>query len=176
MSYRMKITLSDTAMAELERRADDAGEPVARVAARTVVAKITEDGSATSGASAASTFEETEADLDRHAPWIEPVMGDPAWRRQMWGSIVARHGRYPHALAHLKDKWWNDASHVETLCALVARIDASGEIEDLPALAAAYDALLSDETFRTAVSKATADEESVRTRMSKARDAFASLE
>src|SRR6202042_3657949 len=95
------------------------GEPVARVAARIVVAQITENGSATRSTCAASPYDDTETNLDRHAPWIEPVMGDPAWRRQMWGSIVALSGRYPHALAHLKDKWWDDASHVETLCALV---------------------------------------------------------
>jgi hypothetical protein len=37
----------------------------------------------------------------------------------MWGSIVALHGRYPRALEHLKEGWWEDAAHVETLCALV---------------------------------------------------------
>jgi hypothetical protein len=68
-----------------------------------VVAQINENGSARGSASAASTYEDTEADLDHHAPWIEPVMGDPAWRKQIWGSIVALHGRYPHALAHLKN-------------------------------------------------------------------------
>jgi hypothetical protein len=46
-------------------------------------------------------------------------MGDSVWRQRMWGSIIALHGRYPKALAHLKDGWWEDASHVETLCALV---------------------------------------------------------
>jgi hypothetical protein len=144
MSYRMKITLSDTAMAELERRAGDAGEPVARVAARIVAAQITENGSATSGISTASTFEETEADLDRHAPWIEPIMGDPAWRKQMWGSIVALHGRYPHALAHLKDKWWDDASHVETLCALVVWRDWIDQFADDPRHELAFHAQLAD--------------------------------
>jgi hypothetical protein len=144
MSYRMKITLSDTAMAELERRAGDVGEPVARVAARIVVAQITENGSATRSTSAASTYDDTEADLDRHAPWIEPVMGDPAWRRQMWGSIVALYGRYPHALAHLKDKWWDDASHVETLCALVVWRDWIDQLADDPRYELAFQAQLAD--------------------------------
>ncbi len=36
----------------------------------------------------------------------------------MWGQIVALHGRYPRALAHLKDDWWNDEPHTEMLCAL----------------------------------------------------------
>lgn len=30
----------------------------------------------------------------------------------MWGSIVALHGRYPHALAFLKEGWWEDAAHL----------------------------------------------------------------
>jgi hypothetical protein len=37
----------------------------------------------------------------------------------MWGSIVALHGRYPRALAHLRDGWWRDSARLETLCALV---------------------------------------------------------
>ncbi len=37
----------------------------------------------------------------------------------MWGGIVALHGRYPTALANLKDGWWESETHVETLCALV---------------------------------------------------------
>jgi hypothetical protein len=36
----------------------------------------------------------------------------------MWGQIVALHGRYPRILAYLKDEWWNEEAHVETLCAL----------------------------------------------------------
>ena len=34
------------------------------------------------------------------------------------GPIVALHGRYPRALANLKDDWWTDEQHTETLCAL----------------------------------------------------------
>jgi hypothetical protein len=37
----------------------------------------------------------------------------------MWGGIVALHGRYPTALASLKDGWWESEAHVETLCAIV---------------------------------------------------------
>jgi hypothetical protein len=48
----------------------------------------------------------------------------------MWGAIVALHGRYPRALSVLKDEWWNDDSHIETLCALAvwrAEIDDTGQ-------------------------------------------------
>jgi hypothetical protein len=40
-------------------------------------------------------------------PWLEPYAGDSEWRSWMWGGIVALHGRYPTALAELKDGWWN---------------------------------------------------------------------
>ena len=52
------------------------------------------------------------------ARWLEPYGGDAAWRAEMWGQIVALHGRYPHILAYLKDEWWADEAHIETLCAL----------------------------------------------------------
>jgi hypothetical protein len=48
----------------------------------------------------------------------------------MWGAIVALHGRYPRQLGTLKDEWWTDASHTETLCALAvwrAEIDDTGQ-------------------------------------------------
>ena len=47
----------------------------------------------------------------------------------MWGGIVALHGRYPKALAGLKDGWWLSEDHVETLCALVVwrqQLDEAG--------------------------------------------------
>lgn len=48
----------------------------------------------------------------------------------MWGSIVALYGRYPRELAHLKDGWWEDSSHLETLCALVAWRDWIDQVAD----------------------------------------------
>jgi hypothetical protein len=89
-------------------------------------------------------IEDKDLDIDRHAPWIEPVMGDAAWRRQMWGSIVALHGRYPQALAHLKDGWWDDSSHVETLCALVVWRDWIDVAADDPRHELAFQAQLAD--------------------------------
>lgn len=63
------------------------------------------------------------------APWLEPYGGDRQWRQRMWGEIVALHGRYPRALAHLNDEWWTDAEHTEILCALAvwrAELDDAG--------------------------------------------------
>ncbi|MGA9314192.1 MAG: recombinase family protein [Solirubrobacteraceae bacterium] len=64
-----------------------------------------------------------EPDQDRRTPWIEPYYDQQQWQALMWGSIVALYGRYPKALEHLKEGWWEDAAHVETLCALAERLD-----------------------------------------------------
>jgi hypothetical protein len=145
MSQRLKITLSDTAMAELRHRAERAGEPVARIAAH-MVSQLAEHNRDTELASALTpaVIDDDDLGVDHHAPWIEPVMGDPAWRRRMWGSIVALHGRYPQALAHLKDGWWKDASHVETLCALVVWRDWIDLAADDPRHELAFQAQLAD--------------------------------
>jgi hypothetical protein len=63
------------------------------------------------------------------ARWLEPYGGDPDWRADMFGQIVALHGRYPKALAWLQEKWWTDEALLETLCALTtwrAEIDDAG--------------------------------------------------
>lgn len=64
------------------------------------------------------------------AAWLEPHGGDPTWRSETWRQILALHERYPHHLAHLKDGWWQDAAHLEMLCALAAwreQLDREGE-------------------------------------------------
>jgi hypothetical protein len=61
---------------------------------------------------------------------VEPYGGDKQWRRQMWGAIVALHGRYPAQFEALKDKWWKDESQTETLFALAvwrAELDDTGQ-------------------------------------------------
>jgi hypothetical protein len=145
MTQRLKITLSDTAIAELKRRAERAGEPVARIAAQ-MVSQLAEHNSDAdrAAASAPAVVKDDDLDVDRHAPWIEPVMGDPARRRRMWGSIVALHGRYPQALAHLKEGWWKNSSHVETLCALVVWRDWIDVAADDPRFELAFQAQLAD--------------------------------
>ena len=52
------------------------------------------------------------------ARWLEPYGGDADWRADMWGQIVALHGRYPKALGWLQEGWWGDEEQTETLCAL----------------------------------------------------------
>lgn len=120
MSQRLKITLSDAVMAELRGAAARDGVPVARIAAERLSQINPTDRSSDSdtGGSVPAPIDDNLVD-DRHAPWIEPVMGDRGWRERTWGSIAALHGRYPRQLAYLRDGWWKDSTHVETLCALV---------------------------------------------------------
>jgi hypothetical protein len=96
------------------------GEPVATVATQIVRQhlEMTRNGSSTpkTGASAPAALGKISSG---RPPWLRPYGGDREWSELMWGSILALHGRYPRVLGHLKDGWWNDAAHVETLCALV---------------------------------------------------------
>jgi hypothetical protein len=145
MSYRMKITLPDPTMAQLQQLATSNGEPVSRVAAHMVCNQVASLD--TAGRNPVPTQElpaTYDDDPDRRAPWIEPFMGDQAWRLQMWGSIVALYGRYPRELEHLKDGWWNDAAHVETLCALVVWRDWIDAAANDPRHELAFHAQLSD--------------------------------
>ncbi|HTZ85120.1 MAG TPA: hypothetical protein VMB05_00500 [Solirubrobacteraceae bacterium] len=66
---------------------------------------------------------------DGRAPWLEPYGGDPAWRSEMWGQVVALHGRYPRALSWLQEGWWGDEELTEIVCALAywrAELDDAG--------------------------------------------------
>jgi hypothetical protein len=62
----------------------------------------------------------------------------------MWGSIVALYGCYPRELAHLKEDWWEDTAHVETLCALVVWRDWIDQAADDPRHEMAFQAQLTD--------------------------------
>ena len=57
---------------------------------------------------------------------------------------MALHGRYPKALEHLKEGWWEDAAHVETLCALVVWRDWIDQAADDPRHELAFQTQLGD--------------------------------
>jgi len=128
VSQRLQIVVPDPVMTQLQELASGAGEPVATLAARMVRDALTLTGThgntiapkaAPSGHSEAGT----------RPPWLEPYGGNPAWRREMWGAIVALHARYARQLQHLKHGWWTDESQTETLGALTvwrAEIDEMG--------------------------------------------------
>lgn len=125
MSARFQVVLSERAAEQLRRLAEFAGQPPSTLAATLIgdalataaaQRKLPSDGSASAAGAALATGDgETPA---ARARWLEPYGGDPGWRMEMWGQVVALHGRYPRHLAHLKDGWWQDDSHTETLCAL----------------------------------------------------------
>jgi hypothetical protein len=147
MSYRMKITLPDPTMARLQALAEERGEPMSRIAAHMVCAEAADrkDPHRTHGPTPASLpTEDPDLDLDRRAPWIEPLFGDPRWRAEMWGSIVALYGRYPRELGHLKNGWWENVAHVERLCAFAVWRDWIDLASDDPRDELAFHIQLSD--------------------------------
>jgi hypothetical protein len=126
----MKIVLPDPVATQLAKLAASADEAPATLAARMVrdgVAVAAKDGKVRMLKPARILVGPKDGE---RPPWLEPYGGDPEWRSQIWGAIVALHGRYPRALGALKDEWWTDEAHTETLCALAAwrtEIDDTGQ-------------------------------------------------
>jgi hypothetical protein len=143
MSQRLKITLSNAVMTELRGVAARDGVPIARVAAERVAQTMPTDRR-NDGTDPLPALIDDDLIDDRHAPWIEPVMGDLEWRRRMWGSIAALYGRYPRQLAYLREGWWKDSSHVEALCALVVWRDWIDVAAEDPRHELAFQAQLAD--------------------------------
>jgi hypothetical protein len=130
MSRPMKIVLPDPVTEQLVELAAGADEAPATLAAQMVrngVALAAKDGKVRPLKPIRTVVGRGSGE---RPPWLEPYGGDARWRKQMWGAIVALHGRYPRTLSVLKDEWWMDESHTETLCALVvwrAEIDDAGQ-------------------------------------------------
>jgi hypothetical protein len=128
MSRKIQIVLPDPQADQLAELAASAGEPQSTLAGllvRNGIAQAAQDGKV-------RPLKQAPIAVGRsgeRARWLEPYGGDPDWRAEMWGAIVALHGRYPRALANLKDEWWTDEQHTETLCALATwrtEIDDTG--------------------------------------------------
>jgi hypothetical protein len=130
VSERVQIVLTDPAAARLRDLATFAGQPPSTLAANLIgqaLDRTAEDHNAPATTHAAVALSQTAT--PGRPSWLEPYGGDPDWRAEMWTQIVALHGRYPRHLAHLKDRWWEDESHTETLCALAlwrAQLDEAG--------------------------------------------------
>jgi hypothetical protein len=130
MSQRRQIVLADPVDLQLRELAAAADTPPSTLAAQLVtsgVAQAANDGKVRPLRPAHLLVGSKGSD---RAPWLQPYGGDPDWSRQMWGQVVALHGRYPRQLEKLKGEWWKDESQTETLCALAvwrAEIDDSGE-------------------------------------------------
>jgi hypothetical protein len=114
MSTRRQIVLPDPVGQQLQELAAGADTPPATLAAQMVqagVAQAVKDGKVRPLRPSMVLVGAREGE---RAPWLEPYGGDLQWRQQMWGAIVALHGRYPNQLQALKDKWWTDESTTET--------------------------------------------------------------
>ena len=128
MSSRLQIVLPDAVGAQLQELAAGAGEPLA-----TLARQMVRDGVALAAQSGKVRSPRASPTVDGKAAgrprWLEPYGGDPAGRTEMWGAVVALHGRYPRQLQDVKTGWWTDDSQTETLCALAvwrADIDETG--------------------------------------------------
>jgi len=129
MSQRRQIVLPDPVDQQLRELAAGADTPPSTLAAHFVqagIAQAANDGQVRPLRTAPPV---TPPRGGERAPWLEPYGGDQQWRRQMWGQVVALHGRYPTQLEALKEKWWTDEFTTETLCALAvwrAELDDAG--------------------------------------------------
>ncbi len=115
MSHSIKVLLPTPAMTRLQELATSADTRTATLAAQLLqnaIGQSSEDGKIPP-----ATPITVHKGSDR-APWLEPYGGDSDWRQNMWGAIVALYGRYPRHLENLKDQWWTDDAHTETLSAL----------------------------------------------------------
>jgi hypothetical protein len=144
MSHRMKITLPDSTLAGLRAAAKDCGEPMARVATRLISDGLAAGTRAPEPPPHEPAAPRPDPGPDRRAAWLEPFDDAQDWRRDMWGAIVALHGRYPRQLGHLKDGWWDHTAHVETLCALVVWRDWIDQTGDDPREELLFHAQLED--------------------------------
>jgi hypothetical protein len=128
-SHKYQVVLPRPAATQLDELARNSGEKPSTLAAQLLrhgLAQAAKDGKLRP-LPQAPVIVGVGASGER-AAWLEPWGGDGDWRAEMWGQIVALHGRYPRALAPLKEQWWTDAQHTDTLCALAcwrAQIDES---------------------------------------------------
>ena len=119
MSHKYKLTLPGPLAEQLEELAAAAELAPSTLAGQFVASEVTR--AATEGKVRPLRPHRVSTGVAKsgaRARWLEPYGGDTAWRAEMWGQIVALHGRYPRILAYLKDEWWNEEAHIETLCAL----------------------------------------------------------
>ncbi len=99
MSQRRQIVLPDPVDLQLRELAAGADTPPSTLAAQMVqagVAQAAKDGKVRPLRPAPVLV---GGNGSERAPWLEPYGGDAEWRQQMWGAVVALHGRYPTQLA-----------------------------------------------------------------------------
>ena len=132
---RVAITLDEHALAELGRRAQAAGEPMARTAARFVRDGLLSTQAQAAGESPGTAAPQPVEGQNAGSPgWLQPPSDGARerWRRELWASVCALVQRYPRVLSRLPEDWWTDRALVEVLgalCAWRAQLD-SGQSTD----------------------------------------------
>lgn len=127
MSHKVQVVLPDPVAAQLHELAAAVGDPPSTVAGQMVRAGVAEAAQRGIVRALKVAPPRPPHGGDARARWLEPYGGDPTWRQNMWGAIVALHGRYARQLEALQEGWWADDAHTETLCALALW---RGEIDD----------------------------------------------
>lgn len=118
---RVAITLDEHALAELSRRAQAAGEPVARAAARLIRDGLLSTQTQAQEAGEPAIAPPTTGDRGAGLPgWLEPPDEREVWRRELWAAVCALAERYPSVFSKLVADWWADRALVEILGALSA--------------------------------------------------------
>jgi hypothetical protein len=132
---RVNITLDEHTRAELCRRAQAAGEPVAQMAARFVrdgLLSTQVQNAAEPPADPVELKPPTDTASEGLPAWLQPPEEQGLWRRALWAQVCALAERYPDLFAKLVADWWTDRTLVEMLGALSlwrSRLDA-GELPD----------------------------------------------
>jgi hypothetical protein len=117
---RVAITLDEHALAELGRRAQAAGEPAARTAARFVRDGLLSTQAQAAGEQPASpTAPKPAKGQGAGSPgWLQPPGEQERWRRELWVAVSALAERYPRVFSKLVADWWTDRALMEVLGAL----------------------------------------------------------
>jgi hypothetical protein len=117
---RVAITLDEHALAELGRRAQAAGEPAARTAARLVRDGLLSTQAQAAGEQTAPTTTPRSAEGAGPPGWLQPPRERERWRRELWAAVSALAERYPRVISKLAADWWTDRALLEVLGALSA--------------------------------------------------------
>jgi hypothetical protein len=118
---RVAITLDEHALAELHRKAQAAGEPAARTAARLVRDGLLSSQAQAAGEPAPTTATKSADGRGAGLPgWLQPPGEQERWRRELWAAVCALAERYPRVFSKLVADWWTDRALMEVLGALSA--------------------------------------------------------
>jgi hypothetical protein len=118
---RVAITLDEHALAELGRRAQAAGEPAARTAARFVRDGLLSTQAQSAGEPAPATLPKPAEGRSAGSPgWLQPPGEQERWRRELWAAVCELAERYPRVFSKLVADWWKDRALMEVLGALSA--------------------------------------------------------